>query len=155
MDKAKVSEVMGLNGVFNVLSQQKTPFGILIAHNVRQLKSVVKKYDDDKEVIQDKYLKKTEEGKFLGIEKDGKRVKNPSRFDEIECEDREAFNEAIKSLDSKEIDVPKLRVIDCSKKIYWSKRDKEVTIREWMETEMAPAFIMVLDEFGLLKNHLD
>lgn len=158
--KKKQSEVIGLNGVFNALTQMKTPFGILIAHNSRKLKSIVKKYDEEKELIQDKFLKKDNEGNFLGVlRKDAngneKRVEKPTLFSDIECTDRKAFEKAIKDLDSKEIEVSDLRSIDCAKKIYWSKRDKEVTIREWMDSELAPIFILSLDEFGLLKNHLE
>lgn len=149
----KTSEVMGLNGVLGVLAQMKSPFGILIAQNVKKLKPLIKKYEEEKEIIQDKYLKKDDEGNFIGIKKeDGKRVEKPVLFKDIECVDRKAFEKEIQDLDDKLIEVPELREIDCSKKIYWSKREKEVSIQEWIDLEVSPSFIMVLDEFGLLKN---
>lgn len=67
--KKNYNEVMALSNTLAMLSQQKHPFSVLLAKNIRSVDTILTAYNKLREDLVDKYAMRDEEGNLLGIYK--------------------------------------------------------------------------------------
>lgn len=175
------NEILALNNTLSALSQQRHPFSVGLAKDIKIIEKTLETYNKDREALVDKYAKRDESSKLLGILKpidpakkkeqakrqlevpneevevdasvpEGmERVVDPKLIDEIEWEDKEKFLEELKVLNEGKIDII-LFPIDVTKKFLHTQTGKELTIEDYVNTQLEAGLVLFLSDFGFFAN---
>ena len=155
------NEVIGLSNTLGGMSRDKHPFSITLGKNIKVIDKVVADYNELRMAIIDKYVKRDEKGDALGVMKavdvaEGEeprmeRVKNPQRIDETEWSDRDAFEKELGELNMQKISF-ELTPVDASTVYLNLQVNKELTIRQYLDSNMEPGLLLYLNEYGFWSN---
>lgn len=155
------NDVIGLNNTLAGMSRDRWPFGISLAANIRMMDKIINEYNDKRQVIIDKFVKRDENGEILGIMRDvpvkegeaqiQERIKNPRRIDETEWTDREGFDKALAELNKETVKI-ELTPVDVDTIYFNMQANKDMTIRQFIDANMEPSLVLYLLDFGFFKN---
>ena len=158
------NDVIGLNNTLANMSRERWPFGVVLAKNIKYMDKVVIEYNAKREEIVDKYAKRDEGGKILGIMRDvpgfvpkegetipQERVKDPKRIDETEWNDRASFDKELFELNAQSIELD-LIPVDVNSVYYSMQANRDMTIRQYLDANTEPGLMLYLNEFGFFKN---
>ena len=155
------NEVIGLSNTLGGMSRDKHPFSITLGKNIKVIDKVVADYNELRMAIIDKYVKRDEKGDALGVMKavdvaEGEeprmeRVKNPQRIDETEWSDRDAFEKELAELNVQKVSF-ELTPVDASTVYLNLQVNKELTIRQYLDSNMEPGLLLYLNEYGFWSN---
>lgn len=155
------NEIISLNNTLAGMSRDRWPFGITLAKNIKTMDRVITSYNELREVIIDKFAKRDEDGKILGIMQDvpvkegeeprQERIAEPKRIDETEWTDRAEFETELTALNEQESEF-ELTPVDVATVYYNGQANRDMTIKEFVDTNMEPSLVLYLSDYGFFKN---
>ena len=102
-----------------------------------------------------------EDGKILGIMRDvpvkegeeprQERITEPKRIDETEWTDRTEFEKELTALNEQNSDF-ELAPVDVATVYYNAQANRDMTIKEFVDTNMEPSLVLYLSDYGFFKN---
>ena len=155
------NEVIGLNNTFAGMSRDRWPFGITLAQNIKAMDKIINEYNGMRQAAIDKFVKRDENGEILGVLRDvlvnegeaprQERVKNPRRIDETEWNDREGFDKALAELNEQKVNL-ELIPVDVNTVYFNIQANRDMTIKQFIDSNMEPSLMLYLMDFGFFKN---
>ena len=155
------NEIIGLNNALAGMSRERWPFGIILAKNIKMMDRIILEYNDKRQAVIDKYVKRDEAGQIMGVMRDvqvkegeeprQERVKNPSRIDDTEWLDRAAFDKELLELNAQSIEI-ELAPVDANTVYFNSRANRDMTISQYLDSNAEPSLVLYLSEFGFFKN---
>jgi hypothetical protein len=155
------NEIIGFNNTLAGMSRERWPFGVTLAKNIKLMDKIIADYNEKRQAVIDQFVKRDENGEILGVMLDVKvsegeeprqeRVKNPTRIDETEWIDREAFDKAVADLNSTKINLELIQV-DANQVYFNLQANRDMTIAQYLDSNAEPGLMIYLSEFGFFKN---
>lgn len=130
---------------------KKVPFSLHITKMLRDIAEPVKKYDEDRLAIIQKYATVDENGNLIGkMKEDGTRIENPQLLTDLEIDDLEGMAKELDELGMKEVEFT-VEPLDLSKTYYNTDLKEKSTVEEYIDTNLEPGVIAVMNSFGMIK----
>jgi hypothetical protein len=159
------NEIISLNGTLAGMSRDRWPFGIILAKDIKIMDKVIMEYNEKRQAIIDKYVMRDEAGEILGVRRpvqpehelaEGEtvqmeRVKNPRRIDETEWIDRAAFEKELAELNEQNAEL-ELVPVDLDTVFFNMQANRDMKIREFIDSNMEPSLVLFLSDYGFWKN---
>lgn len=159
------NEIISLNGTFAGMSRDRWPFGIILAKDIKIMDKVIMEYNEKRQAIIDKYVMRDEAGEILGVfrpvnpdqelkegeEQMVERIKNPRRIDETEWIDRAAFEKELAELNEQNAEL-ELVPVDLDTVFFNMQANRDMKIREFVDSNMEPSLVLFLSDYGFWKN---
>lgn len=159
------NEIISLNGTLAGMSRDRWPFGIILAKDIKIMDKVIMEYNEKRQAIIDKYVMRDEAGEILGVFrpvnpdqelKEGEehiveRIKNPRRIDETEWIDRAAFEKELAELNEQNAEL-ELVPVDLDTVFFNMQANRDMKIREFVDSNMEPSLVLFLSDYGFWKN---
>jgi hypothetical protein len=159
------NEIISLNGTLAGMSRDRWPFGIILAKDIKIMDKVIMEYNEKRQAIIDKYVMRDEAGEILGVMRpvqpehelaEGEtvqmeRVKNPRRIDETEWIDRAAFEKELAELNEQNAEL-ELVPVDLDTVFFNMQANRDMKIREFIDSNMEPSLVLFLSDYGFWKN---
>ena len=155
------NEIIGFNNTLAGMSRERWPFGVTLAKNIKMMDKVIADYNEKRQAVIDKFVKRDEDGNILGVMrpvpgKEGEetrmeRIKNPTRIDETEWVDREGFDKELAALNESKITVDLVQV-DVNTVYFNLQANRDMTFGQYLDANTEPGLIIYLNDFGFFKN---
>lgn len=155
------NDIISLNNTLAGMARERWPFGITLAKNIKLMDKIVLDYNEKRQAIIDKYVKRDEDGEILGVLRDvpvgegeeprKERVKNPRRIDETEWNDFEGFNKELTELNTVLTEI-ELAPVDVDTIYFSIQANRDMTIRQYIDANAEPSLMLYLADFGFFKN---
>lgn len=160
-----VNELLGLHNVLNEVSKRKVPFSIALAKNIKVLKPLLEKFEEDKQAFIEDHALLNEEGTVLGKLKpvevpDGEeappaeRIENPQTFQDIDWKEENGLEIVLDKLNKMGSELTEVIIypVDVDREYYDSQMRTKLKIRDFVDREIEASMVLYLDTMGFFKN---